>query len=132
MKEEIIYGLNPVLEALRGRRRAFELFVAGESGGRRFEKLLTLAKEKGVPVRQRDKRDITRLCGTDYHQGVALRVEPFPYADIADVLARWRASWRRGSGGSTRAISSPTGPCAAVAYQQLQAIAPPEAESPDF
>jgi 23S rRNA (guanosine2251-2'-O)-methyltransferase len=92
MKDEIIYGINPVLEALRGGRRAFELFMAGSTGDRRFEKLLKLAAEKGVPVRQREKQDIARLCGTDHHQGVALKVEPFPYAELADILDRWRSS----------------------------------------
>ena len=87
MKEEIIYGLNPVLEALRGTRRAFELFVAGTSSDRRLEKLLKLAAEKGVPVRQREKKDLARLCASEHHQGVALKVEPFAYAELADVLA---------------------------------------------
>lgn len=96
MKEELIYGINPVMEALRGGRRAFELFVAGGSHDRRVEKILALAAEKGVAVRQREKGDLARLCGTDYHQGVALRVEPFPYADLADLLAQWRASGERG------------------------------------
>jgi 23S rRNA (guanosine2251-2'-O)-methyltransferase len=96
MKDEIIYGINPVLEALRGSRRAFELFVAGSGSDRRLEKILALAAEKGVPVRQREKPDIARLCGTDYHQGVALRVEPFPYAELADVLDRWRSSCESG------------------------------------
>jgi 23S rRNA (guanosine2251-2'-O)-methyltransferase len=94
MKDELIYGINPVMEALRGDRKAFEVFVAGGGGGvdKRVEKILALAAEKGVPVRQREKGDITRMCGTDYHQGVVLRVEPFPYAELADVLARWRES----------------------------------------
>ena len=92
MKDEIIYGINPVLEALRGDRRAFELFVAGGGSDRRLEKILALAADKGVPVRQREKADIARLCGTDFHQGVALKVEPFPYADLADMLERWRDS----------------------------------------
>lgn len=92
MKEEIIYGLNPVMEALRGKRRAFELFVAGTSGDRRFEKLLLLAKERTVPLRQREKSDLSRLCGTDHHQGVALRVEAFAYAGMDDILERWRGS----------------------------------------
>ncbi len=96
MKDEIIYGINPVMEALRGKRRAFELFVAGESGDRRFEKLLALAKGKGVPVRQRDKRDISRLCGTEHHQGTALRVEAFAYAGLEDILSRWRDSGESG------------------------------------
>src|SRR5512144_7409 len=96
MKDEIIYGINPVLEALRGDRRAFELFVAGGGSDRRLEKILALAAEKHVPVRQREKSDIARLCGTDYHQGVALKVEPFPYADLGDVLDQWREAGESG------------------------------------
>jgi len=87
VKEEIIYGLNPVMEALRGSRQIYELFIAGSSADKRMEKLLKLAAERKVPVRQREKADLTRLCGIDHHQGVALKVEPFPYADLADVLA---------------------------------------------
>jgi len=85
-KEEIIYGLNPAMEALRGSRKIFELFVAGTSADKRLEKLLKLAAERKVPVRQREKGDLNRLCGTEHHQGVALKVEPFPYADLVDVL----------------------------------------------
>ncbi len=96
MKDELIYGINPVMEALRGGRRAFELFVAGGGHDRRLEKILALAAEKGVAVRQRERGDLARLCGTDHHQGVALRVEPFPYADLADMIARWRASGEAG------------------------------------
>lgn len=85
-KEEIIYGLNPVTEALRGSRQIYELFIAGSSSDKRMEKLLKLAAERKVPVRQREKGDLNRLCGTDHHQGVAVKAEPFSYADLADVL----------------------------------------------
>lgn len=96
MSDEMIYGMNPVLEALRGSRRAFELFVASGANDRRLEKLLKLAAEKSVPVRQREKRDLARLCGTEHHQGVALRVEGFPYADLADLLDNWRIAGTSG------------------------------------
>jgi 23S rRNA (guanosine2251-2'-O)-methyltransferase len=95
-RDEIIYGLNPVLEALRGTRRAFELFVAGASADRRLEKLLAIAKEKGVAVRQREKGDIARLCGTDHHQGVALRIEAFAYAEIDDIVEKQKKSGEAG------------------------------------
>lgn len=90
MQEEIIYGINPVKEALRGERRAFELFVAEGTADQRVEKLLKLAAEAGVPVRRRQRRDLQRLCATDHHQGVALRIEAFTYADFDDVLEAWR------------------------------------------
>ncbi|HJV66023.1 MAG TPA: 23S rRNA (guanosine(2251)-2'-O)-methyltransferase RlmB [Geomonas sp.] len=94
-KEEIIYGLNPVTEALRGSRRIYELFLAGSSSDRRLEKLLKLAAERKVPVRHREKGDLARLCGTEHHQGVALKVEPFPYADLDDLLENLK---QRGDG----------------------------------
>lgn len=91
--DEIVYGINAVTEALRGKRRAFELFASPPQGSdRRFAKLLELAAEKGVPVRQRQKQDLFRLCGTEYHQGVVLRVEPFPYADLDDLVAAWKSA----------------------------------------
>jgi 23S rRNA (guanosine2251-2'-O)-methyltransferase len=96
LKEELLYGINPVLEALRGNRRAFELFVAGSGTDKRMEKLLKLAADKGIPVRTREKIDIARLCGSDHHQNVALKVEAFAYADLADVLSRCRESGENG------------------------------------
>lgn len=96
MQEEIIYGINPVKEALRGERRAFELFVAEGTSDQRVEKLLRLASDAGVPVRRRKRLDLQRLCATDHHQGVALRIEAFSYADFDDVLAAWR---QEGGGG---------------------------------
>lgn len=96
MKEDIIYGLNPVVEALRGTRKAFELFVAGAGTDKRLEKLLKLAAEKAVPVRHREKADIFRLCGNDHHQGVALRIEGFSYAEIDKILDRCRTSGENG------------------------------------
>lgn len=96
MKEDIIYGLNAVMEALRGNRRAFELFIAGSGADKRLEKLLKLAGEKGIPVRSREKADITRLCGNDFHQGVALRAEAYAYAELEDILERCRESEEKG------------------------------------
>lgn len=96
MKVEIIYGINPVLEALRGNRRAFELFVSREGNDRRFARLLQLAKEREVPIRERDKIDLTRLCGTGHHQGALLRVEAFAYAEVTDILERLRTTGEKG------------------------------------
>jgi len=86
VQEEIIYGINPVTEALRSSRRAFELFVSGE--GRKIDQLVQAAQERKVPVRRRDRRDLARLAGTEHHQGVALRLEAFPYAEVEDVIDR--------------------------------------------
>lgn len=91
MSEEIICGINPVKEALRGSRKVFELFVADGAADQRVGKLSELAGEKSIPVRRRSKADITRLAGTDHHQGVALRIEAFSYAELDDILGNWQA-----------------------------------------
>lgn len=92
MQEEIIYGINPVKEALRGSRQIFELFVAEGGSDQRIDKLQKLAAELGVPVRRRKRMDLTRICASDHHQGVALRIEAFAYADLDDVLAALSAA----------------------------------------
>jgi 23S rRNA (guanosine2251-2'-O)-methyltransferase len=87
MKDELVFGVNPVREALRGARGIHELYVQSTATDHRLEKILELAKEKGVRVIRRDREDLTRMCGSSHHQGMALRVAPFPYADLDDIIA---------------------------------------------
>lgn len=90
---DLIYGINAVREALHGRRRKpIELFLLGEARSARLEALLQDANRAGIPVRQRERHDLDRLAGHHHHQGAVLRVEPFAYAPLEDLLARWRAS----------------------------------------
>jgi len=97
MPTELVYGLKPVLEALRGQRRAFELFViTDDQKDHRLEKVLALATERGIPVRRRQRADLAQLTGTDHHQGIALRMEPFSYAELEDVLASCHAAGQDG------------------------------------
>jgi 23S rRNA (guanosine2251-2'-O)-methyltransferase len=95
MSDDIVYGVNPVMEALRGSRRAFELFLA-DGADRRLDKLVQQAGEKEVPVRRRDRVALARLAGSEHHQGAVLRVEPYPYAELSDLLDRWRESGEPG------------------------------------
>lgn len=92
---DLVYGLNPAREALRGvRRRPLELLVAADARAGRFGELLEAAAAAGVPVHRRERRDLDRLAGTPHHQGVVLRLQPFPYVDLDELLGTWRASGR--------------------------------------
>jgi 23S rRNA (guanosine2251-2'-O)-methyltransferase len=93
---DLIYGINPVREGLMGRRRKpLELFVLRGGGSARIKELLWEAEKEGVPVRQRERKDLDRLAGHSHHQGVLLRVEPFAYACLEELLSIWRASGRK-------------------------------------
>jgi len=89
MSDDILYGVNPVREALRGNRRAFELFVQTSGSDHRIAKIVALAEEKGVAVRRRERADLERLAGNSHHQGLVLRVAPFVYSDLDEFLAAW-------------------------------------------
>jgi 23S rRNA (guanosine2251-2'-O)-methyltransferase len=87
MKGELIFGVNPVKESLQGTRGAFNLYVQISATDHRVEKIIKLAEDRGVAVHRRDKNDLTKMCASSHHQGIALEVEPFRYADFDDLLA---------------------------------------------
>jgi len=87
MKGELIFGVNPVKESLQGTRGAFNLYVQISASDHRVEKIIKLAEQRGVAVHRREKQDLTRMCASSHHQGIALEVEPFRYADLDELLA---------------------------------------------
>lgn len=80
----IIYGLNPVVEALRaGRVRSVR--VTGRTD-RRLLELRQAAASAGVEVRVVDARELDRATRGAVHQGVvAEATDPIAY-DVADLL----------------------------------------------
>ena len=77
----ILYGRNPVMEALRGRRAASVTEVWASHGAAREPWLA------GVAVRAASTEEIERRCGSPAHQGVCAQAGPYPYANAEAVLA---------------------------------------------
>lgn len=81
----IIYGINPVLEALRaGRVRRLQISVADAS---RHAELLLLAGQRGVPVERVDRDELNRASRRGVHQGVVAHVEAPRDYDPSDLIA---------------------------------------------
>jgi 23S rRNA (guanosine2251-2'-O)-methyltransferase len=72
----IVYGRNPVQEALRGRRAVTRIWA--EHG---------LDWPVDVEVEHADPPELERLCGSPDHQGVCAEADPFPYSDPGELLA---------------------------------------------
>ena len=73
-----IYGMNPVLEALKA-GTVSEVIVqeradGNGAGGRRLRDVIALAGRLGVPVRFADRASLDRLARGGVHQGVAASV----------------------------------------------------------
>ena len=96
MKGELIFGVNPVKESLQGSRGAYNLYVQISATDHRVEKIIKLAEERGVAVHRREKLDLTKMCASSHHQGIALEVEPFRYADLDDLLTSISNSGKNG------------------------------------
>ena len=87
----VIFGVNPVLEALRGRRRPVER-IAIARGARiaRFDELMREAKASRIPVVRQPPAALDRAAGNRNHQGVVAWVGAARYASLDDVIARMR------------------------------------------
>lgn len=73
-----IYGLSPVLEALRARRRPIKkILIASGANPSRLKELTEAAKRAGVSLETRDRRELDELTRNANHQGVvALAANP--------------------------------------------------------
>jgi 23S rRNA (guanosine2251-2'-O)-methyltransferase len=69
---EILYGKNPVLEALRAGRAARKLVLAsGVRDEPRLREILEDAAERGIPVEETSRRRLDDIAHTEHHQGIA-------------------------------------------------------------
>lgn len=83
---DLIFGRNPVSEALRsGRAIDSILVVKGEHSGS-VPHLLAEAKEKGIPVKEVDHRKLDFLCGQANHQGIAAQCAVKAYVTLDDLF----------------------------------------------
>lgn len=87
--ESHLYGVLPVLEALRaGNRRIERITIAEGAGESRLHELYELAREFRVPVRRAPRVEVQRLAGAAgaNHQGVVAHVAAVAYADADDLM----------------------------------------------
>jgi 23S rRNA (guanosine2251-2'-O)-methyltransferase len=81
----IVYGLHPVLEALRG-GRVMRLLVASRAD-RRIEQALAIAQKTGVPVERADTATLDRLVHGGVHQGIVADLEAPRDYSIGELVA---------------------------------------------
>ncbi|HMY76921.1 MAG TPA: 23S rRNA (guanosine(2251)-2'-O)-methyltransferase RlmB, partial [Blastocatellia bacterium] len=70
-----IYGLSPVLEALRaGRRPIQKILIAAGAAPARLNELTEVARRAGVGIEKRERRALDELARNANHQGVVALV----------------------------------------------------------
>ena len=81
----ILYGINPVLEALRAGRLT-ALRIASRSDAR-VGQVLRAARERGTPIERVDAAVLDRDTGGGVHQGVVGEIAEAPEPSVRDLIA---------------------------------------------
>ncbi len=83
-----VEGRNSVIELLESGKDINKIFIEkGEKHGSIF-KIIAMAKEKGVIIVEKDKRQMEEMAQNKNYQGVIALVPPFEYCEIEDILDR--------------------------------------------
>ncbi|HEX8169576.1 MAG TPA: 23S rRNA (guanosine(2251)-2'-O)-methyltransferase RlmB [Thermoanaerobaculia bacterium] len=82
----IVYGTNPVIEALRAHpKRVRYIGVTRDQSGR-MQKVLAEAKKQGIAVRTMTTNELDKLTNRGVHNGVVAEVDAGTYVDLYDVV----------------------------------------------
>ncbi len=84
-KPDMIIGRNPVTEALKSGREIEKLVVQKSATGQ-IGKIISLAKERGIPIHDDTKEWMDKKAGTGAHQGVIAYVSAYRYSSLEDIF----------------------------------------------
>lgn len=86
VERRLLYGVNPVWEALRADRVPSHITIAEGVRDQRLRELIELARAKNVSVKRVPRAQLDRELGHTHHQGVIAHVSQAAYADADDLL----------------------------------------------
>ncbi len=85
-EKNMIFGRNPIIEAMKSGRHVDKLLVSSTDGSLR--QIIAMAKEKGVPVSTVEKSVLDRMSRGAVHQGAAAYVNAYEYSSIDDAIKK--------------------------------------------
>ena len=89
MERDIIYGTNPVMEALKADRLTVnKILIAEAKDSPHLRALQQLAREKGIPIHRCPRELLNRETGSEHHQGVMAYQAGTAYATWEELEQR--------------------------------------------
>lgn len=82
----IVYGLNPVREAIRAHADRIRYVAVTSTDKSRLTKLIAEAKAAGLTIRVMPPDKLRKLAGSKAHNGVAADVGDVAYVDVDTIL----------------------------------------------
>lgn len=84
---DVIFGRNPVSEAIRSGRPIDSVLVArGEKNGA-IVGILAKAREKKLRIKEVDSKKLDYMCAGGHHQGIAVVAAVCEYKELDDIFA---------------------------------------------
>ena len=92
--ERLVYGIHPVMEALRAHAGEVErlVLVEGALPSRQAAEVLALAEASGVHVERVARERIVEMADGGVHQGVAAELRAYAYSGLEELLAVARSA----------------------------------------
>jgi 23S rRNA (guanosine2251-2'-O)-methyltransferase len=82
----IIYGVNPVLEAIRSHPERIHFIAIAREQSARHQRVINEARQAGLSVRFVGADQVDRMAGRGVHNGVAADIAENGYADFDEVI----------------------------------------------
>ena len=87
-EEEVIYGVNPVLESLRSEEKGLnKIYLLPKRGGKEIDEIRLLARRRRVTLLTAERDALDRMARTAKHQGVVGFVSAQRYREVEELLA---------------------------------------------
>jgi len=83
----IIFGANPVTEAIRSRADRIRYIAVAKSLGGKLQRLVEEAREAGVAIRFLDTTQLDRMTNKQVHNGVAADIAEAALRDLQTIIA---------------------------------------------
>ncbi len=87
--DDMVFGRNAVLEALRVAVPSSTLYIATRlEHDDRTRDIIRLAGVQGLHMMEADRLEMDRIARSSNHQGVVLKVKPFTYTPLQELVDR--------------------------------------------
>lgn len=86
---ELIYGVNPLLEVLRAKRRKVISIYTTRPTPKAWAKIEKLFTERSIPIQYVERDVLTNMAKTPDHQGIVAWVQDFPFRKKAFEPAKY-------------------------------------------
>ena len=85
--DNLIIGRNAVIELLKSNREIENVLIAKGDREGSINKILSMCREKGIIVKNVDRKKLDFMCGNANHQGVVANVPAHSYSTVDEILA---------------------------------------------